>query len=160
MFVLVNILKIICTYFFLSLILCGHLISQDLTRQEPIEKVVIFKGESGHSHYYEPNELTFETGKLYRLILNNESDSKHYFSSNFFSKSVFTRKIQINYNGKKLAEVKGVINEVEVWPNNQIEWWFVPIKTGVFEDLFCKVEDEKTGLMHSEMGMQGVIIIK
>ena len=160
MFVLVNILKIIWTYFFLSLILCGHLISQDLTRQEPIEKVVIFKGESGHSHYYEPNELTFETGKLYRLILINESDSKHYFSSNSFSKSVFTRKIQINYNGKKLSEVKGVINEVEVWPNNQIEWWFVPIKTGVFEDLFCKVEDEKTGLMHSEMGMQGVIIIK
>ena len=108
----------------------------------------------------EPNELKFETGKLYRLILNNESDSKHYFSSNSFSKSVFTRKIQINYNGKKLAEVKGIINEVEVWPNHQIEWWFVPIKTGVFEDLFCKVEDEKTGLMHSEMGMQGVIIIK
>ena len=124
MFVIVNILKIICTYFFLSLILCGHLISQDLTRQEPIEKVVIFKGESGHSHYYEPNELTFETGKLYRLILNNESDSKHYFSSNSFSKSVFTRKIQINYNGKKLSEVKGVINEVEVWPNNQIECYF------------------------------------
>ena len=160
MFVLVNILKIISTYFFISFILCGNLISQDLTRQEPIEKVLIFKGASGHSHYYEPNELIFETGKLYRLVLNNESDSKHYFSSSSFSKSIFTRKIQINSNGKKLAEVKGIINEVEVWPNQQIEWWFVPIKTGHFKDLFCKVEDEKSGLKHNKMGMHGTITIK
>ena len=47
---------------------------------------------------------------------------------------------------KKLAEIKGIINEVEVWPNHEIEWWFVPIKTGRFEDLFCKVEDMKNGL--------------
>ncbi len=155
-----HILKSIIAYFFISIYCLNFSLSQDLTRQDPIEKIVNFKSVSGESHYYEPNELVLETGKLYKLKLINHSDSKHYFSSNSFSKSVFTRKIQINYNGKKLAEVKGIINEVEVWPNHQIEWWFVPIKTGVFEDLFCKVEDEKTGLMHSEMGMQGVIIIK
>ena len=83
----------------------------------------------------------------YKLILKNISDSKHYFSSNSFSKSIFTRKIQINSNGKKLAEIKGVINEVEVWPNHQIEWWLVPIKTGRFEDLFCKVEDMKNAII-------------
>ena len=153
-------LKIIFTYFIISFSFINYVISEDLTRQEPIEKVVYFKGVSGESHYYEPSELTFYTGKLYRLILKNVSDSKHYFSSNSFSKSIFTRKIQINSNGKKLAEVKGIINEVEVWPNHQIEWWFIPIKTGRFEDLFCKVKDMKSGLKHSEMGMQGVIIIK
>ena len=153
-------LKIIFAYFIISFSITHYAISQDLSRQEPIEKVVYFKGLSGESHYYEPSELTFYTGKLYRLILKNVSDSKHYFSSNSFSKSIFTRKIQINSNGKKLAEVKGVINEVEVWPNHQIEWWFIPIKTGRFEDLFCKVKDMKSGLKHSEMGMQGVIIIK
>ena len=153
-------LKIIFIYIITSFSFINYLESKDLTRQEPIEKVVYFKGVSGESHYYEPSELTFYTGKLYKLILINVSDSKHYFSSNSFSSSIFTRKIQINTNGKKLAEIKGIINEVEVWPNYQIEWWFVPIKTGRFEDLFCKVEDEKSGFQHSKMGMQGTIIIK
>ena len=134
--------------------------SIDLTRQTPIEKTVYLKGKIGLSHFYEPSELIFFTGKLYKLIIKNVSDSKHYFSSNSFSKSIFTRKIQVNSDGKKLAEIKGIINEVEVWPNHQIEWWFVAIKTGRFEDLFCKVKDIKSGQKHSDMGMQGVIIIK
>jgi uncharacterized cupredoxin-like copper-binding protein len=153
-------INIIFTCLVISLSFVAYAHSQDLTKQEPIEKVILFKGVTGESHYYEPSELIFYTGKLYKLILKNISDSKHYFTSNSFSKSIFTRKIQINSNGKKLAEIKGVINEVEVWPNHQIEWWLVPIKTGRFEDLFCKVEDMKNGLKHSEMGMQGLIIIE
>ena len=153
-------IKIIFTYLVLTLSIVNYSQSQDLTKQEPIEKVIVFKGVTGESHYYEPSELTFYTGKLYRLILKNVSDSKHYFSSNSFSKSIFTRKIQVNFDGKKIAEIKGIINEVEVWPNHQIEWWFVAIKTGRFEDLFCKVKDMESGLKHREMGMQGVIIIK
>ena len=38
-----------------------------------------------------------------------------------------------NKNKNKIAEVKGIINEIEVYPNNEIEWWFIPIKTGIFE---------------------------
>ena len=152
-------LKIIFIYLIINFSFINLLKSQDLTRQEPIEKIVYFKGVSGESHYYEPNQLVFETGKLYKLKLLNNSDSKHYFSSASFSKSIFTRKIQVNFEGKKLAEVKGIINEVEVWPNHEIEWWFVPIKTGRFEDLYCRVKDMKNGLKHSEMGMQGTIII-
>ena len=34
----------------------------------------------------------------------------------------------------------GIINEVEVWPNESLEWWFVPVKTGVFLDLACTLE--------------------
>ena len=134
--------------------------SQDLTKQEPIEKIIYFKGKHGEVHYYEPNRLMLITGKLYKLKLKNISNSKHYFSSSAFSKAIFTRKIQINSNGKKIAEIKGIINEIEVWPNHQIEWWFVTIKTGYFEDLFCKVLDSKSGLTHSEMGMRGTIIIQ
>lgn len=155
-----NFFKIIFIYLIISLSFVNLSKSQDLTRQDPIEKIVSFKGVSGETHYYEPNELVFETGKLYKLKLINNSDSKHYFTSTSFSKSIFTRKIQVNFKGKKLAEVKGIINEVEVWPNHAIEWWFVPIKTGRFEDLYCRVEDIKNGLKHSDMGMQGVIIIK
>ncbi len=131
----------------------------DLTRQKEIEKIVLLKGEQGKIHFYEPNELVFNTGKLYKLIIKNESDSKHYFTSTLFAKSIFTRKVQVSLNNKKVAEIKGIINNVEVWPNHQLEWWFVPIKTGVFKDLYCNVKDTKTNLSHANMGMTGTIII-
>lgn len=133
--------------------------SADLTRQKEIEKIILLKGEQGRIHFYEPNELVFKTGKLYKLIIKNDSDSKHYFTSTSFARSIFTRKIQISIEDKKIAEVKGIINNIEVWPNHQLEWWFVPIKTGVFKDLHCKVKDTKTDLSHSKMGMVGTIII-
>ena len=134
--------------------------SIDLTRQTPIEKTVFLKGQIGLNHFYEPSELIFYTGKLYKLIIKNVSDSKHYFGSDLFAKSIFTRKIQLTKNTNKVAEIKGIINEVEVWPNEALEWWFVPIKTGVFLDLKCNVKDKETQLIHSEMGMKGKIIIK
>ena len=133
--------------------------SADLTRQNEIEKIIWLKGEQGRMHFYEPNELVFKTGKLYKLIIKNDSDSKHYFTSTSFARSIFTRKIQISIEDKKIAEVKGIINNIEVWPNHQLEWWFVPIKTGVFKDLHCNVKDTKTDLSHSKMGMVGTIII-
>jgi len=133
--------------------------SNDLTRQKEIEKIVLLKGQKGKIHFYDPNELVFKTGKLYKLIIKNESDSKHYFTSTLFAKSIFTRKVQVSLNNKKVAEIKGVINNLEVWPNHQLEWWFVPIKTGVFKDLYCNVKDTKTNLSHANMGMIGTIII-
>ena len=53
-----------------------------------------------------------------------------------------------------------MISEVEVWPKQELEWWFVPIKTGYFKDLQCKVKDSKVNLRHYEMGMIGTIIIE
>ena len=134
--------------------------SIDLTKQNPIIKNIQLKGKMGESHYFDPNVNTFMTGKLYKLIIINKSDSKHYFSSNSFAKSIFTRKVQVYKSDEKIAEIKGVINEVEIWPNQQIEWWFVPVKSGTFDDLFCKVKDDITNQLHSDMGMKGIIIIK
>ena len=107
----------------------------DLTRQKAISVEILLKGKSGEFHYYEPAILKFETGKLYKLKLKNLSDSKHYFTSKNFADSIFTRKIQVNKDSEKIAEIKGSILEVEIFPNNTLEWWFVPIKTGIFEDL-------------------------
>ena len=132
----------------------------DLTRQTVIEVEVNLKGETGKVHFFQPPVLKFKTGKLYKLKLINLSDSKHYFTSEKFSNSIFTRKIQINKNNKKIAEIKGIIKEVEVFPDNIVEWWFVPIKTGEFNDLFCKIVDKKTKKTHEQMGMSGKIIIE
>ena len=133
---------------------------RDLTKQKPIEMNVKLNGKIGEMHFFSPNILIFETGKLYKLKIINTSKSKHYFSSSNFSKSIFTRKIQINKNDEKVAEVKGNISEIEVFPNNEVEWWFVPIKTGEFDDLICSVKDLQTNKKHSEMGMVGKIIIE
>ena len=132
----------------------------DLTRQKPISIEVLLKGKSGEFHYYEPSLLKFETGKLYKLKLINLSDSKHYFTSKKFTDSIFTRKIQVNKDSEKIAEIKGNISEIEIFPNNALEWWFVPIKTGVFDDLNCKVIDKKINKSHAELGMRGKIIIE
>ena len=132
----------------------------DLTRQKPISIEVLLKGSSGEFHYYEPSLLKFETGKLYKLKLKNLSDSKHYFTSKKFADSIFTRKIQVNKDFEKIAEIKGKISEIEIFPNNTLEWWFIPIKTGVFDDLNCKVIDKTIDKSHAEMGMRGKIIIE
>ena len=132
----------------------------DFTRQNPQEVRVNFGGESGKSHFFSPAEIELETGILYKLILTNHSPNKHYFTSFRFSDAVFTRKVQVVDGTNKIAEIKGHIKEIEVFPGFSVEWWLIPIKTGVFDDLSCRVLDKMTGLEHKDMGMRGKIVVK
>ena len=126
----------------------------DLTKQQPIEFSVQLGSEKNGLLFF-PDTIELETGKLYRLILNNPSSQKHYFSSDGMSRAVFTRKVQINgRDGKPIAEVKGHIREIEVYPLCTAEWWFVPVKAGEFNDLKCTIRG------HAEAGMVGKVIIK
>ncbi len=126
----------------------------DMTQQTPID-IKVQLGDAKNAMRFVPDKIELETGKLYRLILSNPSPEKHYFSSEGLSQAVFTRKVQVNGgSGKALAEVKGVIREIEVYPNAVTEWWFVPIKTGHFGDLKCTIPG------HTEAGMVGHILIK
>lgn len=126
----------------------------DLTQQMPID-IKVQLGDEKNSRRFVPDMIELETGKLYRLILSNPSAEKHYFSSEGLSQAAFTRKVQVNgADGKALAEVKGVIREIEVYPNAVTEWWFVPIKAGQFGDLKCTIPG------HAEAGMVGRITIK
>ena len=85
-------------------------------------------------HAFVPREIKFETGKLYKLILRNPSNDPHYFTSDAFSGMVFTRKVQVTQQreGKTvtLAEFKGAIREIEVYPGHAAEWWLVPVAAG------------------------------
>src|SRR5690348_18080905 len=65
----------------------------DLSRQTPIE-VTVDLGAPG-KHEFAPKQLRFETGKLYKLILRNNSNDPHYFTSHAFSQMVWTRKAQV-----------------------------------------------------------------
>ena len=133
----------------------------DLSRQTPIE-VTVDLGSPG-KHEFGPKQLKFETGKLYKLILRNPSDDPHYFTSHGFSQLIYTRKVQVvqTRDGKPttLAEFKGAIREIEVYPGQSAEWWFVPVATGRVTDLRCGIvgSDGKT---HADHGMTGEIVIE
>jgi uncharacterized cupredoxin-like copper-binding protein len=100
----------------------------NLAGQNPIE-VVVELGRPGQ-HVFVPSQLRFETGKLYKLVLKNPSTEPHYFTSHGFSQLIFTRKVQVvqEREGKPttLAEFKGAIREIEVYPGQTAEWWFRP----------------------------------
>jgi uncharacterized cupredoxin-like copper-binding protein len=133
----------------------------DLSRQTPIE-VVVELGKPG-KHGFFPNKLRFETGKLYKLVLKNASDDPHYFTSHGFSQLIYTRKVQVTQmrDGKPttLAEFKGTIREIEVYPGHSAEWWFVPVAAGRVTDLRCGITD-KDGKTHADHGMTGEIVIE
>lgn len=133
----------------------------DLSRQEPIE-IVVDLGKPGQ-HVFAPNRLTFETGKLYKLVLRNPSNDPHYFTSHNFSQMVWTRKVQVvqERDGKPvtLAEFKGAIREVEVYPGQSAEWWFVPVQAGRTSDLRCGI-GVAGGKTHADLGMVGEIVVE
>jgi uncharacterized cupredoxin-like copper-binding protein len=139
---------------------CAHA-AGDLSRQTPID-VTVELGRPGH-HVFIPHLLRFETGKLYRLILINQSKDPHYFTSHAFTQLIYTRKVQLTQmrDGKPvtLAEIKGAIREIEVFPGHSAEWWFVPIATGRVTDLQCGVR-APDGKTHAEHGMVGEIVIE
>jgi len=132
----------------------------DLSRQNPIE-VTVDLGKPGQ-HVFVPSQLKFETGKLYKLILRNPSEDPHYFTSDTFTQMIFTRKVQVTQqrDGKSvtLAEFKGAIREIEVYPGHAAEWWLVPIAAGRVTDLRCGIV--KDGKTHAQLGMVGEIVIE
>jgi uncharacterized cupredoxin-like copper-binding protein len=140
---------------------CMTAAKSDLSRQEPIE-VTVELGKAGQ-HAFVPNRLRFETGKLYKLVLRNPSEDPHYFTSHAFTQLIYTRKVQVTQQreGKTttLAEFKGAIREIEVYPGQTAEWWFVPVAAGRVTDLRCGIAG-KDGKTHADHGMVGEIVVE
>lgn len=110
-------------------------------------EVRVSLGTSSGELKFVPNHLEFSTGTTYKLLLNNPSPTKHYFTAKDFADASWTRKVQA---GK--VEVKGAIHELELKPGGEAEWVFVPEKPGNYE-LHCSIPG------HAEAGMVGQIII-
>lgn len=132
----------------------------DLTQQEPIE-VRVNLGNEEDARVFDPPGVTFEVGKLYKLVLHNPSKTKHYFTSPGLAERVFTRKVQVMdaAGAKAIGEIKGTIREIEVYPGGTAEWWFVPVAATGGTELHCHVKDED-GKTHAEKGMVGSVEIK
>ena len=55
----------------------------DLTRQEPVEVRVDLGSKGSKDYLFSPNSFTFETGKLYKLMIHNPSSDPHYFTASY-----------------------------------------------------------------------------
>jgi hypothetical protein len=119
----------------------------DLTKQEPKRFHVELSNAAGEKRFT-PDTLQFETGTLTILTISNNSQKSYYFGSNGLADSVYTRKIVVLDKGGKepLAEIYGPIRKVEVYPGQVLEWWFVPVRTGQFDDLMSRKSEAAAGM--------------
>ncbi len=133
----------------------------DLSKQKHIEVRLDLGKDGVDTHKYYPDKLTFETGKLYKLVVHNPSNSKHYFTPAGMNGKIYTRKVQVmddlGKGAKAIGEIKGDIREIEIYPGGTAEWWFVPVATGNLR-MSCSIKD-KDGKTHDESGMHGTITI-
>nr|WP_124974175.1 cupredoxin domain-containing protein [Aphanothece sacrum] len=94
-----------------------------------------------------PNHLELITGKPYRLVLDNPSPIKHYFTAKDFADVSWTQKVEAGN-----VEIKGAIHELELKPGAKAQWVLVPMKPGTYE-LYCSIAG------HAKAGMTGEIVI-
>lgn len=146
-----------------TLLMSASALAVDLSQQAPIEIRINMGKDGTNEHKYFPDKLTLETGKLYRLVLHNPSNSPHYFFSHDLGAKVWTRKAQVmdelGPTRKPIAEIKGTTREIEVYPGGTAEWWFVPVAAGTVTDIICTTKDAKDGKPHSEHGMRASVVI-
>jgi uncharacterized cupredoxin-like copper-binding protein len=134
---------------FVAILFCFNLIFLSpvfAATEIPIEVKVSLGNSAGELRFF-PNNLEFQAGKTYQLVLSNPSPTKHYFTAKDFADASWTKKVD---TGK--VEVKGAIHELEIRSDGSAQWVLVPMKTGSFE-LHCSVSG------HAEAGMTGKIAI-
>ena len=121
--------------------------SVDFTKQTAIEVQVSLSNTANELKFI-PDRFTFEAGKRYKLLLNNPSGLKHYFTSKDFADAIWTQNVVAGN-----VEVKGNIRELELRPNTTAAWTFIPVKSVTYE-LHCAIAG------HTEAGMRGLITIQ
>ena len=114
---------------------------------QPIDTLAIHLGNGSGALVFEPDMLTFEAGKRYKLLLDNPSPTKHYFTAKDFADVIWTQKVEAGQ-----VEVKGAIHELELKPGAEAEWVFIPQKPGTYE-LQCSIAG------HAEAGMVGKLTV-
>jgi len=130
-------------------------------KQKPIEVIVQLSTKSGELAIT-PSNLMLQTGKLYRLVINNPSSSTHYLSVPRFGSAVRTAKIDVqggvvNRTGFQLVARSGAtlsrkVKEIELRPGGMAQWTFTPVQTGRYK-MGCGVP------AHAQAGMVSHILV-
>lgn len=126
-----------------------------LANEESTE-VIVQLGMPGGALTIKPNELTFEKGQLYTLVLKNPSGVAHRLSMGAFASSAETRDVTIEggeAKGEWTVSWKGHkridrfrVREIDIEPDGVAQWAFVPTQEGTFH-IECLVPQ------HAEAGM-------
>lgn len=125
----------------------------DLTKQDPMP-VTLTLGTPEGEHRFTPDTLSFETGTLYALRLHNAGRNPYYFGSQGLADAVYSRKVVVlGPDGGILAEVYGPVRRMELKPGATVEWWFLPVRTGRFDDVMSTRS-------HAEAGMRAVFEVR
>jgi uncharacterized cupredoxin-like copper-binding protein len=114
----------------------------------PVETVTVHLGTAAGELVFQPSQLEFTAGQRYKLVLDNPSPEKHYFTAKDFADASWTQKVEAAG-----VEVKGAIHELELKPGAVAEWVIVPQKPGQY-GLRCTIPG------HAEAGMVGQITIR
>lgn len=137
-----------CVWIILWFLLSVGVISTPTAIAAPqATEVKVSLGNTANELKFYPNQLQFVAGQRYKLVLDNPSPQKHYFTAKDFAGVSWTQKVEA---GK--VEVKGAISELELKPGAEAEWVFVPMKPGKYS-LRCPIPG------HTEAGMTGEITI-
>jgi uncharacterized cupredoxin-like copper-binding protein len=137
-----------CLLIMLWLILCvGIVLTPAAVAAPQVTEVKVSLGNSANELKFFPSQLQFVVGQRYKLLLDNPSPQKHYFTAKDFADVSWTQKVEA---GK--VEIKGAIHELELKPGGEAEWFFVPMKPGKYS-LRCPIPG------HTEAGMTGEIAI-
>lgn len=115
--------------------------------QQPPSTVIVHLGTTSGELKFQPDQLVFTAGQRYKLVLDNPSDQKHYFTAKDFADAIWSQKVEAAG-----VEVKGAIHELELKPGAVADWVFVPQKPGIYE-LHCSI------VGHAEAGMVGSITV-
>ena len=137
-----------CLWMLVGLGLCWSMLLTPTALAAPqATEVNVSLGNSSNELKFFPDNLQFVVGQRYKLILDNPSPQKHYFTAKDFADASWTQKVEA---GK--AEIKGAIHEVELKPEGEAEWVLVPMKPGKYT-FRCPIAG------HTEAGMTGVITV-
>ncbi|MFQ6672714.1 MAG: hypothetical protein ACE5KY_05390 [Candidatus Tectimicrobiota bacterium] len=99
---------------------------------------------------FSPSTLVFQAGLPYKLVITNEGTMKHYFTAEAFFKAIATRKVQSTDGDVKAPYFRAI----EVYPGRSMELYFIPVKTGLYNELRCTIPG------HTGLGMRGQIQIE
>jgi uncharacterized cupredoxin-like copper-binding protein len=137
-----------CLGFILFLLICCGLLYPPVAIAAPqATEVTVSLGNTTNELKFFPSNLKFVVAQPYKLLLNNPSSQKHYFTAKDFADASWTQKVEA---GK--VEIKGAIHELELKPGGKAEWVFVPMKPGTYS-LRCTIPG------HTAAGMTGEIVI-
>ena len=100
-------------------------------------------------HNYSPSELVFERNKPYILRLNNIGAVSHDMVGGSFFSAIAIKMAQ-NRGGRIVTPV---LSSIYVKPKQQMELWFVPVRSGKYS-FFCSLDG------HREGGMEGDVQIR